>query len=530
MTGAINRSTLCCKITAMGFLLAVMLIFIIPYHMRGPDSWVYYYAAKNFSQGKLIINDQLHRRQLTEAWEQGGRLIQYIRIDDDRWALEKAPGYILFLVPFELAGIPRMANILLALGLVAVTYLLLKRLRDEKAACIGSLLIIFTPVSLIMLQRSYMAMFGASAFLAIGGGLYLYCCLEHNRLKPLVVGLVLFLSALFISWSVVARYTNLIIAAVFAVHFIISRLRTFIQGRRRQVALETIAFSLGVAISLAVILSYHNTVFGSPLTHGYMYTRFPIKFAFQYIGVVDQGGQSIPMRIIKGNLQNMPAAIFIGFPLLVIAIPGIGYILYKRLSGDLCRSTEKPDRWAELPWDILLALIGWIICVYPLYMLYEWTARPVMQGVSFIIVDRFYLPGLFPIVIFTSLIIARFPKKLAIIILIVYIAMGSALYTQSALNGISPLSKPRSTSLERKINQICHEVKNIPTNEQNINQRFDQLYLWARQLRSHGYPVNRVLPKGRLFDILGLMKTGKIPRAARQIDQLYRDVEKMVAK
>ncbi|GAG16777.1 unnamed protein product, partial [marine sediment metagenome] len=258
------------------------------------------------------------------------------------------------------------------------------------------------PVSLIMLQRSYMAMFGASAFLAIGGGLYLYYCLEQKRLKPLVGCSILFLAALFISWSVITRYTNLLIAGVFILHFVITRLQISFKGQRQQVALETIPFSLGVAIPLAVLLVYNNTVFGSPLAYGYQYTRFPIKFAFHYIGAVGRDGQSIPMGIIGGNLQNMPSALFIGFPLLALAIPGIGYMLYQKLSP-LIRSRSyskgEPDRWAGLSWNILLVLIGWIICVYPLYMLYEWTSNPVMQRFSFITVDRFYLPGLFPGVI-----------------------------------------------------------------------------------------------------------------------------------
>lgn len=539
-----NRLALYRIITALGFLLAITLVFVIPYHMREPDSWAYCYAAKNFSQGKLVVDDQLHWQQVEEAREQGGGLIQYVQVDD-KWALEKAPGYVFFLVPFELMGIPRVANVFLALGLVLVTYLLLKRIRDEKAACIGSLLMLFTPVGLIMLQRSYMAMFGASAFLAIGGGLYLYYCLEQRRLKPLIGGLLLFLAVLFISWSVVARYTNLPIAVVFALHFVITRLRLSLQGQRRQVALETIPFGLGVVIPLAVLLVYHNAVFGSPLAYGYQYAKFPIKFAFQYIGAVGLDGQSIPMRIIEGNLRGMPMALFIGFPLLVIAIPGIGFILYQKIASLVKRRYRfkgKPHPWPELHWDILLVLIGWIICVYPLYMLYEWTSNPSIQQLSFITVDRFYLPGLFPVVIFTSLIVARFPKKLAIILLAMYLVVGSALYAQSALTGTRPPGGkppqwgqlqppgPSSPAMEKMINQTRLEVKSTPTNRQNIDSRYNVLHLWAIQLENQEYPVEQVLPQKRLLHIARLMEAGDIPQAAHLIDQAYRDLEIMVAQ
>lgn len=539
-----NRSALYRIITALGFLLCIVSGFIIPYPMREPDSWAYYYATENFSQGKLVVDDQLHEQQFQEVREQGGWLVQYVQIDDNKWALEKAPGYVFFLVPFELLGIPRVANLLLALGLVVITYLLLRRLRDEKAACIGSLLMLLTPVSLIMLQRSYMAMFGASAFLAIGGGLYLYYCLEQKRLKPLVGYSILFLATLFISWSVVARYTNLLIAVVFALHFVITRLRILFKGQRHQVAVEAIPFSLGVAIPLAVLLIYHNYVFGSPLASGYQYTLFPIKFAFQYIGAVGWDGQSIPMRIIEGNLRNMPAALFIGFPLLVIAIPGIGYILYQKLSPLIRgrdRSKEKTDQWAELPGDILLVLIGWIICVYPLYMLYEWTSDPSMQQLPFISAARFYLPGLFPVVIFTSLMVARFPKKLAIILLAMYLALGSALYAQSALTGVGPppggkptqwaqLVGPSSQAVERIINQTRNEVETVPTNEHNIDRRYNVLHLWAIVLENQGYPVYQILPPEKLLYIAKLVEAGDIPQAAHLIDQGYRDLEKMVAR
>jgi len=540
MTDVSNRLRLYRIITALGALLAITSVFFVPYRMLEPDDWAYYYAAKNFSQGRLVVDDQLHQQQVQEARGQGGQLIQYVKIDDNRWALEKAPGYVFYLVPFELMGIPWMANVLLALGLVAVTYVLLKRLRDEKTACIGSLLMLFTPVSLIMLARSYMDTFGDSAFLAIGGGLYLYYCLEQKRLKPVVGGSVLFLSALLISWSVVARYTNLPIAIVLALHFAIIRLRILLNGQRRQVALEAILFSLGVAIPLAGLVVYNNAVFGSPLAYGYQYTQLPIKFAFQYIGAVGPDGQSIPMRIIEGNLRNMPAALFLGFPLLAIAIPGTGYILYEKLSSLITgrsHSQEKPDRWPELSWGILLVLIGWIICVYLLYMLYEWTSTQAMQQRSFIVVDRFYLPGLFPVVILTALIVARFPRKLVITILAIYLALGSTLYVQSAVTGLGlpvagqpSISAPQPPASEQVINQTRQEVKTAPTNRQNIDRRFDVLVLWQRQLRSQGYPVDRVLPNERLNQIEGLMKAGNIPEATRLIDQAYRDLERMVAR
>lgn len=76
--------------------------------------------------------------------------------------------------------------------MVIVTFVLLKRLRDEKAAMIGSLLMLFTPISLVMSNRAYMDTFASLAFLAIGGGLYIYYHLEKGNLRPWTAGILPF--------------------------------------------------------------------------------------------------------------------------------------------------------------------------------------------------------------------------------------------------------------------------------------------------------------------------------------------------
>jgi hypothetical protein len=141
---------------ALGFLIAMGMTLAIPVRMTDPDDWAYYFGVQNFSQGHLVVDDQTHSRQERQARQQGGQLVQYWNIGDNRWAFEKAPGYVFYLVPFELFGIPRGSNVVLALGTVIVIFMLLKRLRDEKTAMIGALLMLFTPVGLLMLNRSYM--------------------------------------------------------------------------------------------------------------------------------------------------------------------------------------------------------------------------------------------------------------------------------------------------------------------------------------------------------------------------------------
>jgi hypothetical protein len=422
-------------ITAAGFIIAVVLAMVIPAQMSGASPWAYYYGVKNFSQGKLVIDDYQMFQQMNEARQQGGILMQYVRIGDDRWAVEKAPGYIFYLVPFELMGIPRWGNVLLAAGMVIVTYLLLKRLRDEETACIGSLLMLFTPIGLIMYNRAYMDTFASLAFLAMGGGLYFYYQLARDKYRPLTGGLMLFFAFLLIGWSVVTRQSNLLVAVVLALHFGITRMISFFKGERARILSEVSSVILGVGIPAAGLLLYNNFVFGSPLDYGYHYSVMPVKFAYQYLGQVNPAGQSIPLRIIIDNLKSVPSALFEGFPLLVIGIPGICVVLYFKFFH---KKDSPAGRWAslrnELPWEKLLVLIGWFLSVYLLYMMYEFTAEFLTSETSFFRFSRYYLPGLFPVAIVCSLIIARLPKKLSIPVMVLVIAAGIVLYYQVALN------------------------------------------------------------------------------------------------
>jgi hypothetical protein len=428
-------------IVAIGFIIATALVLAFPVKMIGTSPWAYYYGVKNFSQGNFVIDDQLHTAQVNDARQQGGMLQQYVEIGDNRWALEKAPGYVFYLVPFEWMGIPRWGNIFLALGMIIVTYLLLKRRRDEKTACIGSLLMLFTPVTLMMLNLTYMDTLASLAFLAMGGGLYLYYHLERNNLRPAAGGTILFLAFLLTSWSVVTRYTNFPVAAILALHYVITRLRAWRKGERTKWLLEIPLVVLGIGLPVAGLLLYNNAVFGSPLDYGYNYTRFPIKFAYEYLGQVDQNGRSVPLQIISDNLKSAPQALFWGFPLLVIGIPGIVVVLYYKFAA-MRQGADSSGRWSslntELPWDILLVLIGWFISVFFLYLMYEFTADYLGESSSLIRFARFYLPGLFPVVTICALVITRLTWKLYIPVLIIAVIAGSIIYTQYVSNETAP--------------------------------------------------------------------------------------------
>jgi hypothetical protein len=421
-------------IAAVGFIIAVVLVMVIPAQMSGASPWAYYYGVKNFSQEKLVITTQQYMAEAKEAGQQGGILVGYVKIGTNRWAQEKAPGYIFYLVPFELMGIPRWGNVLLALGMVVVTYLLLKRWRDERTACIGSLLVLFTPIGLIMFNRAYMDTFASLAFLAMGGGLYFYYLLGQEKMRPWRGGIMLFFAFLLIGWSVVTRQSNLLIAVILALHFGITRIISFVKGNRTRLSWEIASVLLGAGITAAGLLLYNYYVFGSVLDYGYHYSVMPVKFAYQYLGQVNATGQSIPLLIIVDNFKNVPQALITGFPVLIVGVIAFCIVLYFKSSPG-----EQPTgKWSslrdELPWDKLLVLIGWFLGVFALYMMYEFTAEYLTGNSSFFRYARYYLPGLFPVAIICALVIARLPKKFSAPIMVAIITAGIVLYFQVALN------------------------------------------------------------------------------------------------
>jgi len=424
----------------VGLLAATVLTLNSEVRMPEWDDWAYYYAIQNFSQGQFTVDTQTHSQQVAEAAGQGGRLNQYFEIRDGTWALEKAPGYVLYEIPFKLGGVPRAGNIVLALAVVVVTYLVLKRLRDEKTAMIGSLLVLFTPAALMSLNRAFMDTYASMAFLVIGGGLYIYYHLQRGRFKPLGNGLLLAGASFFIGWSVVTRYSNILIAVALALHFLIFLLIAWRNKKEINFISEVMPFLLGAGLSAAALLLYNYFVFGSPLDYGYNYSshdaRFTTKFAFQYLGQANQNGMSYPLQLILNNLRIWPYVLPIGFPLLLVGIPGVLLILYFKFKG-LFKKGKPNGRWSslqtEISWDILLVLISWFVFVFFLYMMYEFTAtHGIMRG--FISFDRYYLPGLFPLVIVSALVISRFPWKLYIPTIIIFTVFGALVYSQWAWN------------------------------------------------------------------------------------------------
>lgn len=415
------RALLYRTLTALGVVLAFFLTMIIPQHMRESTDWSFQYAVQNFSQGLFTVDGITIGLEESEAAKYSGVLSQYVMVGEERWALTEAPGYVFYLLPFYYINAPALGNLFLAAGMAAVAYLLLKRLKDERTACVGALLLLFTPVALAMMQRYYADSFGASAFLSMGGGLYLYYCLRRGELTKPAAAVVLFLAGLGLGWSVAANYYNALVVLVFILHFIFTQARAGMGGRRRESAWSALWLGLGMLIPMAGLLMYQSAVFGSPWRFGFQYTELPVGFA---------------TRFVLSNIKYVLVALLVGFPLLIPGLAALFTAGYNKIKPRVMhREIEKADdTWPELPGDLLLLLAGWILAVYGLYFNYEWTANTALSGMPFIVLARYYLPAALPLTLLSALWLARVPRKLFWAVLIPVFVWGLLFFAQSALS------------------------------------------------------------------------------------------------
>jgi len=421
-----DRLLLYRSITALGVVLAFLLTLLIPQHMREGSDWSFQYATQNFSRGHLTEDGITIGLEESEAHQFGGILSQYVLVGDNRWALTEAPGYIFYLLPFYYIQAPELGNLLLAVGMAVVAYLLLKRLRDEKTACAGSLLLLFTPVALAMMQRIYADSFGASAFLSMGGGLYIYYCLRARELSARRGGILLFLAGLLLAWGAVSNYNSALVVLVFAVHFAFMFLRA--KMKKTPVGVYP-AMIIGLAVPFILLLIYQNAVFGSPWRFGFQYSQLPTGFSTHYL---------------NNNIKYVSAALLVGFPLLLVAAYSFCSGIYAKTKVFFDGRPEggNPGPLPELPCDIALLLTGWAAAVFGLYLNFEFTANYRIGGMPFIILARYYLPAVLPLTIAAVLLLTRVPRKLAVAVTTLSIIWGVVFFAQSALS--FPLVPPHS--------------------------------------------------------------------------------------
>ena len=523
-------------LAAAAFIAVVILLLVVPDRFKEPDDWAYRYAVENMSHGRLTVDDTLHKQQVTEAAQQGGQLGQYVQIRDHTWAFEKSPGYVYFLIPFFLAGVPQLANMVLATGLALATYLLLKRLKDEQTACLGVFFVLFTPIGLAMMQREYMDSFSSAAFLGIGGALYIYYCLSANMSNQKYASITLFSAGFLLAAGVASRYTDATVAGVFAAHFIITRVLKIRQGKWSRVWREGLPLAVGAAIPIALLLWYQYAVFGSLFTYGYEYTKGDVTFAYQYLG------DPRFWQIISTNIRHLSWPLVIGFPLLLLSIPAGIIGSWQKITNGVgrLRKYHRNDWWPELTPGIWMLMLGWVIAVFGLYVMYQWTANQ-GTGRPFITVTRFYLPALFPLAMFAALLLRKIPGKLAVFSIAVAVISGGLLFAQSSTTPLAggpprphsqnqPPGQLSPAELAKLIDGTRAEVKATPTTQITLQPRLDVLTRWVGELNRQGYPVGQVIPPQEINHIQNLISQGNIVQACISVDTDYAKLEQLVSK
>jgi hypothetical protein len=414
-----NSALLFRAIAALGVVLAFFLTLVVPQHMRESTDWSFYYTTRNFAAARLTEDGGTISLQASEAAQFGGTLGQYVVIGDGKWALTEAPGYIFYLIPFYFIHAPELGNFVLAACMALVVYLLLKRLKGERVACLGSQLIIFTPVALAMMQRAYADSFGATAFLSMGGGLYLYVRLSRTQLTPGRKNLLMLLSGLGLGMAVASNYFNALVAGVFLLHTAYSFARESVEGRIRESLPALLWLLLGLGVPLAGLMLYQAAVFGSPWSIGLTYAQLPVGFAG---------------RFWLSNIKYVTVALLVGFPLLLPALAALLTAARRRVALPGRQRVTTGDSLPELPGDLLLLLACWIAAVYGLYFFYEWTASAQLIGMPVITLSRYYLPAALPIVVLGALWLERVPRKLAVVVATFALAWGVAFFAQAALS------------------------------------------------------------------------------------------------
>ena len=381
----------------LAFIVAQIVVLAIPIKLQESGDWGFQYAARNFAEGRLTLTDEQYIEQAQEVWNESGQLLSYAKIGDNTWALTWAPGYAFYLAPFERIGFPQLGASILSLALAAVLYLLLAHLRDEKTAFLGVVLLIFTPLYLAMWQRVYMDAFAALAFCGAGGGLYLYYWLSRACLGVLLSRMILLAAGLLLMASVGVRYTNIAVAAVFAVHFLVMAGRLHLC--REHFWSTGLFFVLGMALSGIGLLIYNGVVFGTPFSAGSEFAQLTIRFAWQY-------PLGIGYDIVRNNIVRLWVPLLIALPIILAAIPALVAATYGKFFY------RQSDTWPELPEHVYHVLWGWIVAVFGLYVMYDWTSFQESATFFFPLLTRFYLPMLLPLVIISALALRRFSAKL----------------------------------------------------------------------------------------------------------------------
>lgn len=426
MQGLIGRRHTFCYGTVAAAVLFVVFILLTPFQMkrpRMPDPWAYRFAVQNFAQGKWVVTDAEAAEGRLQARLEGGHLTQYVQLEADHWVLEKMPGYPLLVIPFYTLGVPRLANVMLALTAAAVLFGAFTAWRDEFAGFVGVVLFLFSPLALVAAHYAFMDTFASGALLIIAGALALWydVCAGKGR----GIALLLVAGGLAAAWAVLIRVVSglLFLLITFYMVWVIYRHHGL---RNRTTWFHLSLFVAGAGIVLGVFIVYNLAVFTRPLDMGYRYTPYPVLTSWELLPSEKAGTSPwffwqasgvLQMLLLQLRLWFIP--MLLGWPFLGLALVEFGVRLWHRA-------------WTR---PVTLALL-WLVCAFVPYWGYVGLVHelrtPYGRGAGFFMPDRYVFPAVFALILMAGSFLTRLSPRWLLPLLALY-AMAAAGYAWYAL-------------------------------------------------------------------------------------------------
>lgn len=392
-----------------------------PKTMHEPDSWSYYFAAENFSEGSFVVDSATHEAQVNYAESQGGDLINYLQFSEptweehhwqDMWYFEKSPGYPMLLSGWHKFGISSFFPIVLGLAVTLVLIFVGHVMFDKR----GFLLPLFfwaNPLMMIMFHRVYMAMFASVAFLTTGAGLTLVYCFKRGNFSRRMSVALLLLAGTTLGISVLIRHSNVLIVLLIGGYLI------FTVRRDKLRTLAVISWLTPIIWALVGFATYNTLLFGSPFDYGYKYSPFITTFATRYL-FTDPGKFA---STVTTNLRLISYYLVAGFPVLMLGI----------LSMFFSTKHSKRKETRSLKVSLSILTLAWLVVGVGYYIPYEWTALNydvAIGTVRMAMLTRFYLPIAFPVAVVVTHGLQRIPRSLKIVMIILIMLFSGLSYWQ----------------------------------------------------------------------------------------------------
>jgi hypothetical protein len=422
-----RENTICRLAAGVTVALALLLALKTPYSLRQlpmPDPWAYRFAVENFAQGKWVVTDREAAEGRKQARLEGGHLTQYVQMAPDRWVLEKAPGYPLLAVPFQWVGMPRLANVALALLAALALYVALAAWRDEFVALLGVTVFSWSPISVAATHYAHMDTFASGALLVIGGALSLWydAQAEQRSIAPLM----LFAAGLASGWAVLVRLPSVLLLGLIVLYLALS-VRRRRESAGRSVWLHLGAFGLGCALALAVLAIYNLAVFDRLFDTGYRLTPYR---SFLVWGTAETGATARSLGwLTVGPVVTIASAVVeqitLGIKPLILGWPLLPLVLVESFLALRDRQARSFTWWTIL----------WLLVAFLSYAGFAGLSKeltfPFRRTWGFFMIDRYVFPAALPITLLATSLLARLPRRLATVFALAFVAASAWLSLQA---------------------------------------------------------------------------------------------------